>query len=256
HTYLQRYSRRRKGGAWSRINVERAEALTAAGRMRPPGLAEVAAAKADGRWDAAYTSQRDAAVPPDLAEALAARPRAAARFAALGNTARYQLILPLLKARTPATRPARLTKTITDLDHCRTPPRPRAPARPRCPGRPQCQRDLRRRRPKCHRRRSGCDPLARRGLAPLLQQVGFRGGQRGGMNSGWSRTRSQLPSGWRRTTCARAPAPSLGGVEVSARSPLTSVGSGSSGSNRGRSARTFSHNRRIASRPTVCRPGG
>lgn len=117
HTYLQRYSRRRKGGAWSRINVERAEALTAAGRMRPPGLAEVAAAKADGRWDAAYTSQRDAAVPPDLAEALAARPRAAARFEALGTTARYQLILPLLKARTPATRAARLTKTITDLDH-------------------------------------------------------------------------------------------------------------------------------------------
>ncbi|GAA0585277.1 hypothetical protein GCM10009546_54500 [Actinomadura livida] len=62
HFYLQRYSRRRKGSPWSRVNVERVEALTAAGRMRPPGLAEVAAAKADGRWDAAYTAQRHADV--------------------------------------------------------------------------------------------------------------------------------------------------------------------------------------------------
>ncbi|XRQ16549.1 YdeI/OmpD-associated family protein [Actinomadura welshii] len=115
HYYLQRYSRRRKGSPWSRVNVERAEALTEAGRMRPPGLAEVAAAKADGRWDAAYTAQRDAAVPPDLAEALAAHPDAAARFEALGRTDRYRIILPLLKARTPAGRQARLARAISDL---------------------------------------------------------------------------------------------------------------------------------------------
>ena len=88
--------------------------------LRPPGLAEVAAAKADGRWDAAYTAQRDADVPPDLAEALAAHPDAAAWFEALGRTDRYRLILPLLKARTPAGREARLTRAIlldaVDLD--------------------------------------------------------------------------------------------------------------------------------------------
>ncbi len=49
------------------------------------------------------------------------------------------------------------------------------------------------------------------------------------MNSGWSSTRSQLPSGCRRTTWARAPAPSFGGVDVSARSPPTSAGNGGSG---------------------------
>ncbi|MFS1300044.1 YdeI/OmpD-associated family protein [Streptosporangium longisporum] len=113
--YLQRYSRRRRGGAWSRVNVERVEALTAAGRMRPPGLAEVAAARADGRWEAAYTAQRDAVVPADLAGALAAHPRAAARFDALGRTGRYRLILPLLKARTPAGRAARLDGAISTL---------------------------------------------------------------------------------------------------------------------------------------------
>ncbi|GAA3443056.1 YdeI/OmpD-associated family protein [Planomonospora venezuelensis] len=117
HCFLQRYSRRRRGGSWSRVNVEHVEALTAAGRMRPPGLAEVAAARADGRWAAAYTAQRDAAVPPDLAEALAARPEAAARFEALGKTDRYLVILPLLKARTPAGRAARLEKAVSGLLH-------------------------------------------------------------------------------------------------------------------------------------------
>ncbi|MFI0356391.1 YdeI family protein [Actinomadura sp. 9N407] len=113
--FLQRYSRRRKTSPWSRENVERVEALTAAGRMRPPGLAEVAAAQADGRWEAAYAAQRNATVPPDLAEALAAAPEAAARFEALDKTGRYRLILPLLKTRTPAGREARLRKTIADL---------------------------------------------------------------------------------------------------------------------------------------------
>lgn len=113
--YLQRYSRRRKGSAWSRVNVERVEALTAAGRMCPPGLAEVDAARADGRWAAAYTAQRDATVPPDLTAALAAHPQAAARFEALDKTARYLLILPLLKARTPAGRAARLARALAEL---------------------------------------------------------------------------------------------------------------------------------------------
>src|SRR5688572_8711495 len=79
-SYLQRYSRRRPRSSWSKVNIAKVEALTAAGRMRPPGLAEVAAAKADGRWDAAYESQRTAEVPPDLAAALAADARAGAAF--------------------------------------------------------------------------------------------------------------------------------------------------------------------------------
>lgn len=115
HSFAQRYSQRRKGSPWSLINVERVEQLTAAGRMRPPGLAQVAAARADGRWSAAYTSQRNTAVPPDLAEALATHSQAAAGFEALDKSGRYRLILPLLKARTPAGRTARLDKTIADL---------------------------------------------------------------------------------------------------------------------------------------------
>lgn len=71
--YLQRISRRRKGGHWSQVNVRKVEALTAVGLMREPGLAEVRAAQEDGRWAAAYPSQKEATVPEDLAAALTMR---------------------------------------------------------------------------------------------------------------------------------------------------------------------------------------
>src|SRR3954454_726480 len=59
--YLQKYVPRRPRSTWSALNVSKVAALTAAGRMRPSGLAEVAAAKADGRWAAAVS--RGAAAP-------------------------------------------------------------------------------------------------------------------------------------------------------------------------------------------------
>jgi uncharacterized protein YdeI (YjbR/CyaY-like superfamily) len=72
--------------------VAKIEALTAAGRMRPAGLAEVAAARADGRWDAAYERQSTAEAPPDLVAALAADSRPSAAFEALGRSERYAVI--------------------------------------------------------------------------------------------------------------------------------------------------------------------
>lgn len=54
-TYLQRYTRRRPRSGWSRLNISKVERLTAEGRMRPGGLAEVEAARADGRWDNPWT---------------------------------------------------------------------------------------------------------------------------------------------------------------------------------------------------------
>ncbi len=54
-TYLQRYTRRRPGSKWSRLNISKVERLMAEGRMRPSGMAEVRAAQADGRWDNPWT---------------------------------------------------------------------------------------------------------------------------------------------------------------------------------------------------------
>jgi uncharacterized protein YdeI (YjbR/CyaY-like superfamily) len=114
--YLQKYVPRRSRSRWSQVNVRKVEELTAAGRMRPSGIAEVEAAKADGRWDAAYESQKDAIVPPDLADALAASPRAAEAFAALGKTDRYAVILDIVTARNPVTRSAHVRRAIAALD--------------------------------------------------------------------------------------------------------------------------------------------
>ena len=113
--YLQKYVPRRPRSRWSQVNVAKVEELIAAGRMRPSGLAEVEAAKADGRWAAAYASQRNATVPPDLAAALAASPRAAQAFDALGRTQRYAVILHLVTARTATARAARLRGAMTAL---------------------------------------------------------------------------------------------------------------------------------------------
>ena len=72
--------------------------------MHEAGLAEVAAAKADGRWEAAYESQRLAEVPADLAAALETNKTAKATFDRMGRSERYLVIMALLKARTAATR--------------------------------------------------------------------------------------------------------------------------------------------------------
>jgi uncharacterized protein YdeI (YjbR/CyaY-like superfamily) len=79
-------------------------------------MAEVEAAKADGRWAAAYEPQRSAIVPPDLASALAASPRAARVFDLLGRTQRYAVILKLATARTPAARATQLRRALTALE--------------------------------------------------------------------------------------------------------------------------------------------
>ena len=114
--YLQKYVPRRPKSRWSQVNVRKVEELTAAGRMRPSGLAEVEAAKADGRWDAAYEPQREATVPPDLAAALAASPLAAKAFAALSRTSQYAVILDVVTGRTPRTRATHISKAIAALE--------------------------------------------------------------------------------------------------------------------------------------------
>jgi uncharacterized protein YdeI (YjbR/CyaY-like superfamily) len=114
--YLQHYVPRRPRSRWSQVNVRRANALIATGRMRPSGFAEVEAAKADGRWDAAYESQKEATIPPDFAAALAVNPQAGKAFASLSKTDRYAVILDIVTARTVQTRSAHILKAVAALD--------------------------------------------------------------------------------------------------------------------------------------------
>lgn len=116
--WLQRFTPRKPGSKWSKINRGKAEALIAAGRMRPAGLREVEAAKADGRWAAAYDGQGTATVPDDLRQALDQDEDAAAFFATLDRGNRYAILYRIHEAKKPQTRAARIAKFVAMLrDH-------------------------------------------------------------------------------------------------------------------------------------------
>jgi uncharacterized protein YdeI (YjbR/CyaY-like superfamily) len=118
--YLQRFTPRRPQSTWSKINRQKVEALTAAGRMRPAGLAEVERAKVDGRWDAAYDSMTTATVPDDLARALEEAGLSDA-FAGLDSRNRYAILHQVQTARKPETRARRIAKYIAMLEAGETP---------------------------------------------------------------------------------------------------------------------------------------
>ncbi len=117
--WRQRFTPRRPGSRWSRINVSRAEALIVAGRMKPAGLREVEAAKADGRWESAYAPQSAATVPDDLAAALAADERASAFFAGLDRANRYAILYRIADAKRPQTRARRIATYVAMLSEQR-----------------------------------------------------------------------------------------------------------------------------------------
>jgi uncharacterized protein YdeI (YjbR/CyaY-like superfamily) len=122
--YVQRFTPRRARSIWSKINRERVERLTAQGRMRPAGLAEVERAMADGRWDAAYDGPATAVVPDDLAAALAAR-GLTDTFAALDPRNRYAFLHRVQTAVRSQTRTRRIEQ-LTDALAAGNTPYPRS----------------------------------------------------------------------------------------------------------------------------------
>ena len=117
--WIQRFTPRKRGSRWSKINTERVSALIAAGRMKPAGLREVELAQADGRWEQAYESQSRVTVPEDLARALAANERARAFFATLDSTNRYAILYRIGTAKRPQTRASRIATFVTMLSEHR-----------------------------------------------------------------------------------------------------------------------------------------
>lgn len=116
--YMQRFTPRGPKSIWSKINCAKALALIESGAMQPSGLRAVERAKADGRWDRAYDSPSTAAVPDDLAAALAAKQGAAA-FAELDATNRYA-ILHRLQLSKPERRDAKIREFVAMLGEGRT----------------------------------------------------------------------------------------------------------------------------------------
>jgi uncharacterized protein YdeI (YjbR/CyaY-like superfamily) len=88
--------------------------------MRVPGIAQVERAKADGRWDAAY-SQKSMVVPADLQAALDASPAAAATFASISSTARFGIVFRLDGVVRTETRERKLAGYIAQLERGESP---------------------------------------------------------------------------------------------------------------------------------------
>ena len=113
--FLTRVTPRRPKSIWSQKNVEWIAELTAAGRMRPGGIAAVEAAQADGRWARAYAGPATATVPDDLAAALAAEPTAQREFETLNGANRYAVLWRVHTATTPAGRAKRIADCVQML---------------------------------------------------------------------------------------------------------------------------------------------
>jgi len=118
--FRQRFTPRKPRSKWSQINRDRAEALIEAGRMRPAGQAQVDAAKADGRWAAAYAGARTIEVPDDLTRALRRNAKARRAFEGLDSANRYAILFRIHDAKRPETRARRIEQFVTMLAEGRT----------------------------------------------------------------------------------------------------------------------------------------
>jgi len=117
-SFLQRYSPRASRSRWSEINRGHVARLIAAGRMTPHGQREIDAAKADGRWDAAYAPMRatDAStIPDDLRSAIWASPRAKKTFATLSKRNLFALAFRTNAMKTAAGRAKKIAALVATL---------------------------------------------------------------------------------------------------------------------------------------------
>lgn len=119
-SYVQRFTPRGRRSVWSKINVAKAEALIAQGKMQPAGLSQVEAAKADGRWQAAYEGSKTITVPPDLQAELDSHPAARDFFATLKSQNRYAILYRIQTAKRSETRAERIRKFVDMLERGET----------------------------------------------------------------------------------------------------------------------------------------
>ena len=119
-SFLQRYTPRGRKSIWSRINVDNVARLIAEGRMTEHGLAHVAAAKADGRWERAYASGKDMTLPNDLLAAIEAEPKAREMLERLSAQNRFALAFRLHNIKTEAGRRKKIETFVSMLARGKT----------------------------------------------------------------------------------------------------------------------------------------
>jgi len=134
-SFLQRFTPRKARSIWSQINREHVARLIAAGRMTPQGQREIDAAKADGRWEAAYAPIRSSSsdnLPEDLLAAIQASPRALKTFGGLSRQNLFALRFRTNNMKTPAGRSRKIAQLVEMLARGETIV-PQAPAKTKRP---------------------------------------------------------------------------------------------------------------------------
>jgi uncharacterized protein YdeI (YjbR/CyaY-like superfamily) len=114
--WLQKFTSRGPKSIWSKINTEKAERLIASGEMKSAGLKAIEAARQDGRWEAAYASQKNIAIPTDFQAALDQNQKAKDFFAALNSVNRYAILFRIHNAKKPETRTKRIQQFVEMLE--------------------------------------------------------------------------------------------------------------------------------------------
>ncbi len=120
HYWLQRFTHRKPGSRWSKVNTEKVQALADAGLMHPAGLREVELAKADGRWDGAYHGPRTIQVPDDFRDALAANDSAREFFETINRLNRFAILYRITSVKRPQTRARKIAEYVQMLAEHRT----------------------------------------------------------------------------------------------------------------------------------------
>jgi len=113
--WLQKFTPRGPKSIWSKINTEKAERLIASGEMKAAGLKAIETAKQDGRWDAAYASQKNISVPEDFQAALDKNKKAKTFFASLNSVNRYAILFRIHNAKKPETRARKILQFVEML---------------------------------------------------------------------------------------------------------------------------------------------
>lgn len=119
-SWIQRFTPRRSRSGWSKINTQHAQRLIETGKITGAGMKEIAAAKADGRWNAAYASPRDAYPPEDFLQELNKNKKAKDFFETLNRANVYAIVYRLQTAKKPETRAKRMKLILAMMDQGQT----------------------------------------------------------------------------------------------------------------------------------------
>ena len=114
--WLQKFTPRGPKSIWSKINTEKAERLIASGEMKPAGLKAIEAARQDGRWEAAYASQKNISIPEDFQAALDKNGNAKAIFSTLKSAERSSILFRIQTAKRPETRAKRIQQFVEMME--------------------------------------------------------------------------------------------------------------------------------------------